>query len=44
MLLGRVCFAMRTIFVDDQNLYHLAKTAWIATPAVIPHAPASALS
>ena len=39
------CTFMRTIvFIDGQNLYHLAKTAWIATPAVSPHASASALS
>lgn len=29
---------MRTIvFVDGQNLYHLAKTAWIATTAAVPN-------
>lgn len=29
---------MRTIvFIDGQNLYHLAKTAWIATTAAVPN-------
>ena len=38
MLPGRVFFAMRTIvFIDGQNLYHLAKTAWIGSTVAVPN-------
>ena len=38
MLPGRVYLFMRTIvLVDGQNLYHLAKAAWIATTPAVPN-------
>ena len=35
---GGCTFFMRTIvFIDGQNLYHMAKTAWIGTTAAVPN-------